>query len=129
MAPSDRRYLASHEWAKREEDGTILVGITDFAIQHLSDLVFLDLPSTGSKVEQGAPFGEIESVKAVSELLSPVGGEVVEVNEDLADDLDTLASSPFEKGWMIRVRPEGDGGWDSLLEASAYEKAAAEERH
>lgn len=128
MAPSDRRYHASHEWAK-EENGVVTVGITDVAVARLSDLVFVDLPATGKVVAQGDVFGEIESVKAVSELLSPVSGEIVDVNAGLADELDTLASDPFEAGWMIKIRVEGDGGMGSLLDAEAYEQHAAADEH
>ncbi|MEZ5989918.1 MAG: glycine cleavage system protein GcvH [Planctomycetota bacterium] len=128
MSAKDCKYLESHEWARRDGD-LVVVGITDVAVEQLSDLVFVDLPNPGVLVTQGEAFGEIESVKAVSELLSPVTGEVVEVNEELADDLDRLAKSPFEDGWMIKVRPDGDGGWSELLSAEDYAKVAAEGGH
>ena len=125
-APSDRRYHSSHEWAK-EEDGCIVIGITDIAIQHLSDLVFVDLPELGLEIAKGEPFGEIESVKAVSDLLSPVSGNVVEVNEDIADQLETLAEDPYQNGWLIKVKPGADSGFDALLDHAAYDAHAASE--
>ncbi len=119
MRPNDRKYLKSHEWSKTEGD-TATVGISDFAVSHLSDLVFLDLPAVGSAVTAGEPFGEIESVKAVSDIYSPVSGEVVEVNDDLPDNLDTLNSDAFEAGWMIKVKLSGESG--ELMDAAAYEE-------
>ena len=119
MRPTDRKYLKSHEWSKTE-DGIATVGISDFAVSHLSDLVFLDLPSVGSVVTAGEPFGEIESVKAVSDIYSPISGEVVEINEQLPDNLETLTDDAFEAGWMIKVRATGESS--ELMEASAYEE-------
>ncbi|MEO0479446.1 MAG: glycine cleavage system protein GcvH [Planctomycetota bacterium] len=117
--PDDRRYLKSHEWCKNE-DGTASIGITDHAVANLSDLVFLDLPSVGSAVTAGESFGEVESVKAVSDLYSPVSGEVIEVNEALPDSLDTLGTDAFGAGWMIKVKVESES--PDLLDASAYDK-------
>ena len=125
-APSDRKYLASHEWAK-DQDGEIIVGITDVAVELLSDLVYIDLPPVGKKVTQGEVFGEIESVKAVSDLVAPVNGEVTASNEDLADHLDDLAQDPFDKGWMIRIKPDGEASLDALMDAAAYVEHAAVE--
>ncbi len=119
MRPNDRKYLQSHEWCKIE-DGVATVGITDFAVSHLSDLVFLDLPETGSTVTAGESFGEIESVKAVSDLYSPVSGEVVDVNSELPDNLDTLNADAFEAGWMIKVRSSGES--PDLMDATTYEE-------
>ena len=119
MRPNDRKYAQSHEWCK-VEGGVATVGITDFAVSHLSDLVFLDLPETGSTVAAGESFGEIESVKAVSDLYSPVSGDVVEVNSDLPDNLDTLNADAFEAGWMIKVQVSGES--PDLMDAAAYEE-------
>ncbi|MHC4513702.1 MAG: glycine cleavage system protein GcvH [Planctomycetota bacterium] len=119
MRPNDRKYAQSHEWCK-VEGGTAAVGITDFAISHLSDLVFLDLPETGSTVTAGESFGEIESVKAVSDLYSPVSGEVIEVNSELPDNLDTLNADAFEAGWMIKVQVTDQS--PDLMDAAAYEE-------
>ena len=103
-APSDRRYSRTHEWALKE-DGLIVVGITAHAVQELSDLVFIDLPEPGTGASAGEPFGEIESVKAVSELNAPVTGNIVEVNNDLEDNLDAVVESPYENGWMVKIEP------------------------
>lgn len=119
MPPSDRSYLKSHEWCKIDGD-TASIGITDYAVSHLSDLVFLDLPKKGSSVTADEAFGEIESVKAVSDLYSPVTGEVVDVNDELPDNLETLANDPFEAAWMIKVKFSDQS--DNLLDASGYEE-------
>ncbi len=118
MRPTDRKYLKSHEWCKID-DGVATIGITDHAVEHLSDLVFLDLPSVGAQFSAGDQFGEIESVKAVSELYSPVGGEVLEVNDGLPDDLDLLKSSPFENAWMLKLRVNSES--DDLMDAAVYD--------
>lgn len=119
MRPQDRKYAQSHEWCK-SEDGVATIGITDFAVSHLQDLVFLDLPETGSTVTAGESFGEIESVKAVSDLYSPASGEVLEVNSELPDNLDTLNADAFEAGWMIKVQVTGES--PDLMDAAAYEE-------
>lgn len=118
MRPTDRSYLKSHEWCKIE-NGIATIGITDFAVSHLSDLVFLDLPAKGASVTAGESFGEIESVKAVSSLYSPVSGEVIDSNKELPDNLDWLAQEPFGKAWMIKVRVTGKS--PDLLSAAAYD--------
>jgi len=119
MRPDDRKYLESHEWCKTEGD-VATVGITDFAVAHLSDLVFLDLPAVGTAVTAGEAFGEIESVKAVSDLNSPVTGEVVGTNEELIENLELLGNDPFGAAWMIKVKVTGEAG--DLLDAAAYEE-------
>jgi glycine cleavage system H protein len=118
MRPTDRSYLKSHEWCKIE-NGVATIGITDFAVSHLSDLVFLDLPKKGASVTVGESFGEIESVKAVSSLYSPVTGEVVDVNSALADNLEWLAQEPFGKAWMLKVKVTAKS--PDLLAAAAYD--------
>ena len=124
-APDDRRYTSSHEWAA-ELNGVVTVGITDFAVQELGDLVFIDLPEIGAEVSIGEAFGEIESVKAVSELLSPVTGKVVEVNNELEDALDTLVDSSFEDGWMVKIEANDVSQLEALLTADAYVKQLAD---
>ncbi len=119
MRPDDRRYLKSHEWCKIE-DGVATIGITDYAVANLSDLVFLDLPQPGTSISHSEPFGEIESVKAVSDLYSPVSGEILEANQELPDDLDTLKTDPWAQGWMLKVKVSEESG--DLLDAAAYEK-------
>jgi glycine cleavage system H protein len=126
VTPTNCRYLESHEWARQEGD-LIVVGITDFAVKHLTDLVYIDLPDAGEKVTRGSRFGEIESVKAVSDLNSPVSGEIVAVNSDLEDNLDRVAKDPFGEGWMIKVKPSGPNPLDGLLDAAAYRKSAEAE--
>jgi glycine cleavage system H protein len=118
MRPTDRNYLKSHEWCKIE-NGIATIGITDFAVSHLSDLVFLDLPQKGASVTVGEGFGEIESVKAVSSLYSPVSGEVLEANKDLPDNLEWLAQEPFGKAWMIKVKVTSKS--PDLMTAAAYD--------
>lgn len=121
MIPTNCRYLESHEWARQDGD-VIVVGITDFAVKHLTDLVYIDLPDVGESIEKGGRFGEIESVKAVSDLNSPIAGEIVEVNAELADNLDRVAQDPFGAGWMIKVRPADKDPLAGMLDAAAYQK-------
>ena len=118
MRPDDLKYQQTHEWVKIEGD-TATIGITDHAVSHLSDLVFLDLPAAGSSVTMGESFGEIESVKAVSPLISPVSGEVLESNETLSDSLEWLSEEPFGKAWMIKVKLTDTSG--DLMDAAAYD--------
>ena len=121
MYPSELKYAASHEWAKIEGD-TATVGITSFAQEQLGDITFIDLPKPGAKLAQGAELGSIESVKAASELYSPVTGEVVQVNEALDSNPELVNQDPFKAGWLVKVKlteaPKG------LLDAAAYEKIA-----
>lgn len=121
MAPADRVYQESHEWAKKNGD-LVVIGITKFAVEHLSDLTFISLPEVGATLEKGDRFGEIESVKAVSELFAPVGGEVVEINSALEDNVETVSTDPYEGGWMLKIRPSGEVRWGDFLDAAAYEK-------
>lgn len=118
MRPTDRKFLKSHEWCKIE-NGIATIGITDYAVSHLSDLVFLDLPKKGASVTVGESFGEIESVKAVSSLYSPVSGEVVDVNTKLPDSLEWLAADPFDKAWMLKVKVTAQS--TDLLDTASYD--------
>ena len=118
--PEDRRYSKEHEWALTEPDGLVLVGITDFAQHELGDVVYVELPKPGDRVTQNAQMGEVESVKAVSELFSPVSGEVTAVNEDVNNAPELLNESPHDKGWLVRVKPDDPAELDSLLDAAAY---------
>ena len=118
MRPTDRSYLKSHEWCKIE-NGVATIGITDFAVSHLSDLVFLDLPAKGASVTLGESFGEIESVKAVSSLYSPVSGEVIDSNKALPDNLEWLSQEPFGKAWMIKVKVTAKS--PDMMAAAAYD--------
>ncbi len=101
------------------------VGISEYAVGHLSNLVFLDLPPVGKTVTSGETFGEIESVKAVSDMYSPVSGEVIEVNEGLVDDLDQLKKDPWDAGWMIKVKVSDAGAMDALLNSAQYQEHVA----
>ena len=128
MRPDDRKYLETHEWAKINGD-IALIGITDFAINELcsgneGDLVYCDLPETGRTLEIGETFGEIESVKAVADLNSPVEGEVIEINEAIEDHLEILSSDPWEHGWMVKVKLSKKT-MDHLIDAEAYEALLA----
>ena len=117
--PNDIQYTKSHEWIRIDGD-VATVGITDFAVEHLGDLVFVDLPSVGTDVDAGDSVAEIESVKAVGEIYAPVGGEVTEVNEDLASDQGNLTNDPFGAGWLFKVKVAGDPV-DGLMDLAAYE--------
>jgi glycine cleavage system H protein len=132
MRPDDRKYSTSHEWVKPDGD-TMLFGITDFAVQELcngndSDLVYCDLPEPGRALAAGETFGEIESVKAVSDLNAPVAGEVVESNAAIEEHLEILARDPWEKGWMIRIKP-ASRSLEGLMDAAAYESYLKEAKH
>ena len=118
--PENLKYSPTHEWLRVEGDiGT--VGITDFAVEQLSDLVFMDLPAVGDELVKDSRFGEVESTKTVSDLVAPVSGKVVEVNQDIADHLDVLGQSPFEKGWLIKVRLAKPAEVQHLLSAADYQ--------
>lgn len=129
MNPDQLRYAETHEWVNVDAAGgdkVATVGITDHAVELLTDLVYMDLPAVGSKVSAGASFGEVESVKATSDLYSPVDGEVIAVNSDLPNNLDWLNSDPYGKGWIIKVKLSGDGSLGKLMDRAAYLKQIAE---
>lgn len=116
--PTDRKYTKTHEWVQADGD-VITIGITDFAVEHLGELVFVDLPEVGREVDAKEVICEVESVKAVGEVYAPIAGEVVEVNEALTDDQKPLASDPFGAGWLFKIKGSIDGA--ELLDLSAYE--------
>jgi glycine cleavage system H protein len=118
--PEDRLYSKEHEWALIQSDGSVMVGITDFAQHELGDVVYLELPSQGANVIQHQQMGEIESVKAVSEVFSPVSGVVLEVNTSVQDSPELVNSSPYEEGWLIKVQPSDEAELKSLLDAKDY---------
>jgi glycine cleavage system H protein len=125
MRPNDRKYTESHEWVKVDGD-VATIGITDFAIEQLDELVYLDLPEAGDSVTRGEPFGEIESVKAQSDIYSMLTGEVIETNTSLADNLDDLMKDPFNAGWMIKVKIENPAELEGdLKDAEQYESFLA----
>jgi len=125
-APEDRRYTRSHEWAKPEGE-LVRAGVTEYARDRLGDLVFLELPQVGRTVEQGEGFGVIESVKAVSDLCSPVSGEIVEVNHELEEQLETITEDPYGRGWLVAIRPSNPEELAALMEAPAYQRHCEEE--
>ena len=118
--PTDLRYTATHEWC-RFEGQTATIGITQHAVEQLMDLVYVNLPAVKATVSAGKPFGEIESVKAVSELNSPVSGEVVARNEAVLAEPATITADPYGQGWLIKVRISNPKELDALLDAAAYE--------
>jgi len=123
MRPDDYKFTETHEWVKySDKKKEAVVGITDYAVKQLSDLVHIELPKVGDKVEQGAPFGEIESVKTVADLLAPLTGTIVEVNKDLSSDLDTLKEEPFEDGWIIKIKPSDTSELEPLMAKKEYEE-------
>lgn len=125
---SDVKYLKSHEWAKQKGD-EIVCGISDYAQDELSDVVYVEMPEVGATFGKGDIFGVVESVKAASDLYMPMGGEITAVNEKLEDAPELINESPFGEGWMIRFRPSNASEWDELLDVDAYKQAVAEEDH
>lgn len=124
MVPTDVRYTKDHEWVRVDGD-TVTVGITAYAADQLGDVVFVELPDPGRILGQHATFGVVESVKAVSDLFSPVAGEVTEVNPELAASPELVNSDPLGAGWMVRIRLADAGQLDELLDAEAYERLTA----
>mgnify|MGYP003303819059 FL=1 len=123
-------YADTHEWVLVEDQDAAkiaTVGISKFAVEQLTDLVYIELPSVGTETQSGKEFGEVESVKAVSPLYSPVDGEVVEVNESLKDALETLNDDAYDGGWMIKVRLSDEASLSKLMDHAAYEKQCADE--
>src|SRR5262245_54821099 len=114
MDPKNLRYAPTHEWAMMK-DGLVLIGITKFAVEQLTDIVFIDLPDVGDHTFAGESFGEIESVKAVSDLYAPVNGEIVEINKKLLDDPKIITDDPFGKGWLIKIKPEPGSTLDGMM--------------
>ncbi|WP_338729418.1 glycine cleavage system protein GcvH [Haladaptatus sp. DJG-WS-42] len=117
--PDDRKYQESHEWA-RSADGTAKIGITDFAQDELGDIVFVELPAVGDDVSQGAEFGVVESIKAVSDLYAPVSGTVTAVNEQVFDAPELVNDDPYGEGWMLELELADESELDSLLTPEAY---------
>ena len=122
--PKDLRYTPSHEWARRESDGTVSVGITDHAQEQLGDIVFVEAPKPGRKVAAGESVGVVESVKAASDIYAPVAGEIVAANADLGASPEKVNEDAFS-AWMYRIKPANAADLDKLMDASAYEKSAS----
>ncbi len=128
MDPKSLRYAATHEWVSLAGD-IATVGISKFAVDQLTDLIMIELPKVGSKLTSGKSFGEVESVKAVSDLYAPLSGDVLEVNGDVVANVQTLAEDPFGKGWLIKIKLDDPSQADALLDFSSYEHKVSEESH
>ena len=128
MDPAALKYTTTHEWIHNDGD-VATVGITDFAVKALTDLVYIDLPDVGRELGAGEAFGEVESVKAVSDLYVPATGTVIEVNESLPDDLDALSEDPYGRGWMIKLRISEPSALNGLLDLAAYQAHCESESH
>ncbi len=127
--PTDLRYTKSHEWVRVDEEGIATVGITDHAQELLGDLVFVELPEVGTELGAGGECAVVESVKAASDVYSPVSGEVVEVNEVLAEAPETINQDAYEDGWIFRIRLADPDELDALMDADAYAEHAESEEH
>jgi len=125
--PEDLRYTKEHEWAK-SEDGQALIGITDYAQDALGDVVYVELPEIGTELKQFQTFGVVESVKAVSDLFSPLSGKVVEINHDLKDNPQLVNEDPYGEGWMIKLEVKDLSEWENLLTAQDYKSYVEEEK-
>lgn len=128
MDPSSLKYAKTHEWVHLDGD-VATIGISEFAVKELTDLVYIDLPQIGRTVSQGETLGEVESVKAVSDLYAPIDGEVLEVNESLPDNLHLLSDDPFGKGWVAKLRVADGSSTNHLMNQSDYAKHCADESH
>lgn len=124
--PEGLRYTSDNEWVLLEDDHTTL-GVTDFAQEQLGDIVYVELPAPGDSISEGEAFGVVESVKAVSDLLAPISGIVLEINEELSTRPELINGSCYGDGWMLRIKPTDPSDINSLLDATAYEKSVAEQ--
>ncbi len=119
--PADLKYVASHEWLRLEEDGTITVGITDHAQDLLGDVVFVDLPDVGDNISVDEEIAVVESVKAASDVFAPISGEVIAINESLEDDPEIINSDPYGDGWFFKMKPENMADFEALMSADEYQ--------
>ena len=127
--PTDRLYSKDHEWVKDNGDGTAVVGITDYAQEMLTDIVFVELPPVGKKVAQGEPVAVVESVKSVSDVFAPVGGEIIDVNKTLESTPELVNQDAFGEGWIVKFKLGNTAELKSLLSASDYDTLIKEEKH
>jgi glycine cleavage system H protein len=127
--PAELKYLESHEWARVESDGTVTIGISDHAQGALGDLVFVEVPEVGKALQKGNAAAVVESVKAASDVYSPVSGEVVAANESLGSAPELVNQDPYGQGWLFKVKPSNQAELAQLLDAKAYEKVVASEAH
>lgn len=125
--PADLKYASTHEWVRDEGDGTFTVGISEHAQELLGDMVFVELPDVGDKVERGEDIAVAESVKAASDIYAPLTGEVVAANEDLEDAPETVNNDSYGDGWLFRIKAEDSSELDNLLDANAYEASIDED--
>jgi glycine cleavage system H protein len=125
LEPDDLKYTKEHEWARGEGD-LVRVGITDYAQDQLGDIVYVDLPASGTTVGSGQPFGEVESTKSVSDIYSPISGEIVERNAALEDSPELVNQDPYGEGWMVTIRPANPGELDGLMSADEYRRLIAD---
>jgi glycine cleavage system H protein len=125
--PGDLLYTREHEWLRREDDGSVTIGVTDHAQAALGDLVYVELPEVGQVVENGGDMAVVESVKAASDVFSPIDGTVVAVNDELADDPEKANADPYGEGWIVRVQPSGDIDESEWLTPDAYQDLLDEE--
>jgi glycine cleavage system H protein len=122
VTPEDLKYTEEHEWLARTEGSTVRVGITDYAQDQLGDVVFVELPKVGEKVEAGSPLGEVESTKSVSEIFAPVSGEVTAVNNALDESPELINSDPYGDGWIVEIAATDVAALDELMDAAAYQE-------
>ena len=128
--PEGLYYSEEHEWVKTEEDGTVIIGVSDYAQKTLHDIVYVELPEVGSDAEYMGVIGALESVKAVSDMNSPISGEVLEVNDELLDSPEIINEDPYGRGWIAKIKPSNlQGDILNLLDAAAYKKHVAEQDH
>jgi glycine cleavage system H protein len=127
--PSDLKYLESHEWVRVESDGTVTIGISDHAQGALGDLVFVEVPEVGKALKKGNAAAVVESVKAASDVYSPISGEVVAANESLGSAPELVNSDPYGQGWLFKIKPTNKDELSQLLDAQAYEKVVESEAH
>ena len=120
--PTDYKYCNSHEWLRVDDKDIGYIGITDFAVKSLRDLVYVDMPSIEELLDKGKPFGEIESVKAVADLNSPVDGEVLAINEEIEDNIDLVTRDPYGEGWIIKIKITDPAQIDDLMGVKAYDR-------
>jgi len=127
--PAELKFTKSHEWVRSESDGTVTVGITDHAQDLLGDMVYVELPEPGRALKAGQECAVVESVKAASDVYSPVSGEVVAVNEAIADSPELVNKEPYGEGWMMRIKPSAASELDALLDADGYKAQVESEEH
>jgi len=120
--PGDLLYTNDHEWVRREDDGTVSVGVTDHAAKALGDLVYVELPEVGQDVDEGGDMAVVESVKAASDVYAPIGGSIVAVNEELADEPEKINADPYGEGWIVRLQPSDGVDESALMSPDAYQQ-------